>query len=72
MLDDDIRILGLVAAMLDIEGYRALKAVGPEESLGIFEHRPTEIDLLLSNIRIPRLSGPELGSRLRMVRPAFQ
>ena len=69
VVDDDIRLLGVTSAMLHAEGYRVLKAVGPQEALRVFEQTPTEIDLLLSDVRMPGMSGPELGARLRRVRP---
>jgi CheY-like chemotaxis protein len=69
VVDDDIRLLDVTAAMLHAEGYRVLKAAGPQEALRVFEQTPTEIDLLLSDVRMPGMTGPELGTRLRCVRP---
>lgn len=69
VVDDDIRLLGLTAAMLHAEGYRVLKAGTPEEAVQVFEQTPKEIDLLLSDVQMPGMSGPELGTRLRRVRP---
>jgi CheY-like chemotaxis protein len=69
VVDDDFRNLGLVAAMLNIEGYRVLMACGPEEAVQVFEQGPAEIDLLLSDVRMPGVSGPELVTRLRKARP---
>jgi DNA-binding response OmpR family regulator len=69
VVDDDLRLLGLTAAMLSAEGYRVLKAGTPEEAVRVFEQKHTDIDLLLSDVRMPGMSGPELGTRLRRVRP---
>lgn len=69
VVDDDIRLLAVTAEMLRAEGYRVLKARTPEEAELVFEQRPAEIDLLLSDVQMPGMSGPELGTRLRCVRP---
>jgi DNA-binding response OmpR family regulator len=69
VVDDDIRLLAVTAEMLRAEGYRVLKARTPEEAELVFEQRPAEIDLLLSDVQMPGMSGPELGTRLRRVRP---
>jgi DNA-binding response OmpR family regulator len=69
VVDDDARLLAVTAEMLRAEGYRVLKARTPEEAELVFEQRPAEIDLLLSDVQMPGMSGPELGTRLRRVRP---
>ncbi|SPF45443.1 hypothetical protein SBA4_3380016 [Candidatus Sulfopaludibacter sp. SbA4] len=69
VVDDDIRLLGVTAAMLRTEGYRVLKAGTPEEAVRVFEQRPSEIDLLLSDVLMPGMSGPELETRLHRIRP---
>src|SRR2546430_11847842 len=69
VVDDDTGILGLVALMLSSEGYRVLKTADPEEAVRVFGQKPNEIDLLLSDVMMPGMSGPELEIRLHKVRP---
>ena len=69
VVDDDARILRLVALMLTNEGYRVLKADSPEEAVRVFEQKASEIDLLLSDVMMPVMSGPELETRLHQVKP---
>jgi two-component system cell cycle sensor histidine kinase/response regulator CckA len=71
VVDDDIRILGVVALMLSTEGYRVLKAAGAEEAVRVFEQKSNEIDLLLSDVVMPGMSGPELETRLHQVKPSL-
>jgi DNA-binding NtrC family response regulator len=69
VVDDDTRILRLVGLMLSNRGYRVLKADNPEEAVRVFKQKPDEIDLLLSDVMMPGMSGPELEARLHEVKP---
>lgn len=69
VVDDDPRILRVVAIMLTAHGYRVLKSPGPADAIEIFEKRSSEIDMLLSDVTMPGMSGPELNARLRELKP---
>lgn len=69
VVDDDVRILALTGEMLRLAGYRVLKANIASEADLIFERNAAEIDLLLSDVQMPSLSGPELAVRLRQRNP---
>ena|ERR1017187_5222615 len=69
VVDDDVRILALTAEMLRLAGYRVLKTNIASEADLIFERNAAEIDLLLSDVQMPSLSGPELAVRLRQRNP---
>jgi FixJ family two-component response regulator len=72
VVDDDVRILALTAEMLRLAGYRVLKTNIASEADLIFERNAAEIDLLLSDVQMPSLSGPELAVRLRQRKPRLQ
>ena len=55
--------------MLTAHGYRVLKSPGPADAIEIFEKRSSEIDMLLSDVTMPGMSGPELNARLRELKP---
>jgi FixJ family two-component response regulator len=69
VVDDDVHILALTGEMLRLAGYRVLKANIASEADLIFERNAAEIDLLLSDVQMPSLSGPELALRLRQRNP---
>ena len=69
VVDDDVRILTLTGEMLRVAGYRVLKASVASEAVLIFERNGTEIDLVLSDVQMPGLTGPELAIRLRQRNP---
>jgi two-component system, cell cycle sensor histidine kinase and response regulator CckA len=69
VVDDDVRILALTGEMLRLAGYRVLKANIASEADLIFERNAAEIDLVLSDVQMPGLTGPELAGRLRQRSP---
>src|ERR1019366_8466104 len=69
VVDDDVRILALTGEMLRVAGYRVLKASVSAEAVLIFERNAEEIDLVLSDVQMPGLTGPELAGRLRQRSP---
>jgi CheY-like chemotaxis protein len=52
---------------LESRGYGVLLAGEGEEALRIVEHRP--IDVLVTDVLLPGLSGPEVAERARQARP---
>src|SRR5450759_5877163 len=69
VVDDDVRILALTGEMLRVAGYRVLKANLASEAVLIFERNAAEIDIVLSDVQMPGLTGPELACRLRQRNP---
>jgi two-component system response regulator VicR len=61
--DDDDTILGLVAYLLEDEGYRVLRASDGAEALACAQREAP--DLVLTDIMMPRMTGVELLARLR-------
>jgi CheY-like chemotaxis protein len=68
--EDDVR--RLLSHILRSRGYCVLEASDPEEALRIFDDRAAEIDLVLTDMVMPKMSGRELGDRLRQKRPAIR
>jgi len=63
---EDVRILA--RRTLEARGYRVLTARGAEEALEISQALP--IDVLLTDIVMPRISGPQLVAEYLATRPA--
>lgn len=53
-------------------GYKVLGAEGPSEALLMCQQSGERIDLLLTDVSMPHLSGPELAARLRQSRPELK
>ena len=64
VVDDEASIVNLVAASLTAEGYHLLTATSGEEALTIVAASGRPLDLVLTDARMPDMTGVELGRRL--------
>ena len=68
-VDDDPNILQLLGDVLEQGGYRVLRAASGWGAIETFENSPHPIDLLLTDVIMPDLTGPVVAQRLRARRP---
>lgn len=69
LAEDESGVRQLVREMLERLGYTILEAASGEEAIQIFTQHAQRIDLLLTDVIMPRMSGRELAQRLRAMRP---
>lgn len=69
LVEDEKGVRDLVRSMLIQRGYKVLSAGDCEVALKIARSHPTQIDLLIADVVMPGLNGPELARRLRALRP---
>jgi FixJ family two-component response regulator len=69
VVDDDAGVLAMTGEMLRLAGYRVFQANIVSEADQIFERNAAEIDVLVSDVQMPSLTGPELAVRLRVRKP---
>ena len=67
VVDDDPAIRELVLETLTDEGYEVTAAEDGMEALRIVQDQERRPDLVLTDIVMPNLSGPELYTRLRLI-----
>src|SRR5690349_17172110 len=70
-VDDDRNVLGLLNSALGSAGYKVLTADGGWNAVEIFQSAPKPIDLLLTDVIMPDLTGPVLAERLRAQQPGL-
>lgn len=64
VVDDNTVIARLMADILGIGGYEVLLAAEGEEAIRICEERREPVDLLISDVIMPGMSGPQLCQRM--------
>jgi len=71
VVEDEAQVRLITVSMLKSRGYRVLEAATCQEALTIATTEES-IDLLVSDVVMPELSGPELATRIRTVHPSIR
>ena len=69
--EDLVAVRGLLCRILEQRGHRVLSARDGEEALAIAARHAGPIDLLVSDIAMPRVNGLALAERLTATRPGL-
>ena len=72
LVDDEPGVRRCTAEALRSYGYRVLEAEDASKALSICAQEAEQIDLLLADVVMPGMSGPELASRLLQDRPQLK
>jgi len=67
--DDYAAVRRATQMILSNHGYRVLSADGPEEALRIAREHPTPIHLLITDVVMPGMNGPQLSRQVRALQP---
>jgi DNA-binding NtrC family response regulator len=70
-VDDDSSVLGMMESVLVGAGYRVITANGGRSAVDAYEKSSDPIDLLLTDVIMPDLTGPVLAERLRARQPGL-
>jgi PAS domain S-box-containing protein len=68
LVDDDQSVLDVASSMLEHLGFTVITASNGQEGLEVFRARAAEIDCVLLDLTMPRLSGEEVFREMRRVR----
>jgi PAS domain S-box-containing protein len=71
LVEDERAIRDLLTRALTRQGYQVIAAEDGEAALAAAAAHPGEIDLLLTDVVMPRMRGPEVARRLRERAPAL-
>jgi PAS domain S-box-containing protein len=72
LVEDEQALRELAETILREEGYLVLTAGDGREALALAERHHGPLELLVTDVVMPNLSGPELAQRLRSLRPDLQ
>ena len=72
LVEDEPLVRRLAARVLREQGYTVLEAADGEEALRVAQNHAAEIQLLLTDVVMPRMSGREVAEHLFRMRPRMR
>ncbi|MDZ7373483.1 MAG: PAS domain S-box protein [candidate division KSB1 bacterium] len=69
LIEDDEKVRQLTRRAIARLGFRVLCAASGQEALELLRNRAEKIDLVVSDVIMPGLHGPELAEEIRKLRP---
>jgi len=71
IVEDEEPVRSMTARLLEGEGYEVLQAADGREALEIVERASGRLDLVITDVAMPAMSGRELADRLKRRRPGL-
>ena len=72
LVEDEVAVRSLVEAILSSRGYQVLVADSPAHAVTLCRSSQQPIDVLLTDVVMPEISGPELAKQLLALRPTLR
>jgi PAS domain S-box-containing protein len=72
VVEDEAALRPLFRTILEQGGYAVLVAAHGAEALRLHEQHPGRIDLLLTDVTMPGMTGPDLAERLSRLQPSLK
>ncbi len=69
IIDDEEPLARLLGQLLEQQGYRVQIRVSPVEALQLLKYRADSIDLVVTDMEMPRLTGDQLTLEIKAIRP---
>ncbi len=71
LVEDENDVREVTRAVLEHAGYQVLESSSPEEAIRLGSEHRGRIGLLLSDVVMPGMNGPELAQRLQSLQPGL-
>ena len=72
LVDDEELVLRATGRNLESRGYQVLATASPRQAIRLFEENRDRIDLLITDVLMPDMSGPELVRHLLKLCPSLK
>ena len=72
LVEDEDMLRGLIKELLELKGFSVLEACQGLEALNLIQERGFGVDLILTDVVMPHMSGSELVDRLREEHPSLK
>jgi len=70
VVEDEPALREVTRRILDSKGYRVVAAASGDEALDVLARQLDHIDVLLTDVIMPRMQGKELADRVRVLQPS--
>ena len=72
LVEDEPAVRTVMRRIMEMRGLTVLLAERSDEALAVSAGYPGRIDVLLTDVQLPGMDGPELAERLRAARPELK
>jgi PAS domain S-box-containing protein len=72
LVEDDDRVRDVMTRGLTAQGYTVFAESDPLQALDTWKKKASEIDLLILDVMLPSIKGPELASRIMALSPSVR
>jgi CheY-like chemotaxis protein len=72
LVEDEDAVRKLAQRALESFGYRVISASSGKEAMGVYERHNSALDLLVTDVVMPQMSGPDLARALTLLCPEIK
>jgi PAS domain S-box-containing protein len=72
LLEDEDSLREVIREFLEEAGYSVIECAGAEQALAAVESSDQPLDLMLTDVVMPHMSGPQVAERARLRRPGLK
>ena len=72
LVENEEAVRSLARRILEAFGYKVIESLSPEDALQIGQGHKEQIDLLLTDVVMPRISGRKVAEHLTLLRPRLK
>jgi PAS domain S-box-containing protein len=72
IVEDEVFLVDIIRSILDSNGYQIYIAQDGEEALETYQHHKDEIDIVLTDIGLPKISGIDVLKKLKQINPEIK
>ena len=69
LVDDDDGVRRILRKVLEAQSYRVLESGVPQTACAVFDANPAVVDLLVTDLKMPGMSGQEVARHVWATRP---
>jgi PAS domain S-box-containing protein len=71
-VDDDSVLLTMMSDALEAQGYKVIPTINPHDAVELVHNDTGEINLVITDMAMPKMNGSELIQRVRSIRPKMK